>query len=467
MLGKRQKTAMDKPTPVTDAVPDPYLVREGDTLGGIAARCGRSVAELQHLNGLASPHQLQVGQTLYLSRWTAFGISAAFLDALRCPIGNLPFRCEYDGRTIGGVTDETGRIARQITQSAMSRIVVWIQTVEGNWTRVVETTSGYGHKLLTFVSDALVIDGRTEAHPPAAPTALNSPAGPDAPAPQAQPPLPRPAQGTPARNNPDVRKRPAKGPQGQPVIELSVALPQELLALFAGYEGGDIVEEDWKGIAQSLDCDPTTLKAIARVESGGRSSFWRVNDRDGAHLPALVFERHYFSRLTHRIYDDAHPDIAWRRAYRPNAELGKANPMMHDKRIDADDVYGNYARGYLRLINAYRLDPEAALKSCSWGKFQIMGENHKLCDYDAVEKFVAKMCESERAQITLLAVFIRRKPRAWKDPNNKALGKEISLWDAVKTKNWGAIAFNYNGPDYKTYRYEEKLRAAYEEYSKT
>lgn len=347
---------MDKPTPMTGAAPDPYLVRQGDTLGSISRRCGLSVAELQHLNGLASPHRLRVGQTLYLSRRTAFGVSAVFLDALRCPIGNLPFRCEYDGRTIGGVTDETGRIARQITQSATSRIAVWIQTVENNWTRVVETTSGYGHKLLTFVSDALVIDGRTEAHPSTAATAPNSPAGPGAPvqAPGTQPPLPRPAQGTPARNNRDVRKRPAKGPQGQPVIELSVALPPDLLALFAGYNGGDIVEEDWKRIAQSLDCEPATLKAIARVESGGRSSFWRLNDRDGAHLPALVFERHYFSRLTHGIYDDAHPDIAWRRAYRPNAELGKANPMMHDRQVDADDVYGNYSRGYLRLINAYR-----------------------------------------------------------------------------------------------------------------
>ena len=122
---------------------------------------------------------------------------------------------------------------------------------------------------------------------------------------------------------------------------------------------------------------------------------------------------------------------------------------------------------YLRLINAFRLDPIAALKSCSWGKFQIMGANFELCGEPDVKELIAKMCGSEATQIGLLASFIRRKPRSWKDPKNKALGKEISLWDAVKTKNWAAIAFNYNGPSYKTYDYDTKLKNAYEKHKKS
>ncbi|WP_164844364.1 N-acetylmuramidase domain-containing protein [Azoarcus sp. DN11] len=451
----------------TEVLRDPYLVRDGDTLAGIAKRADRSVKDLQRLNGLANPHRLNVGQTLYLSERTAFGFSAVFLDALRCPISNLPFRCEYDGRTVIGVTDESGRIAHQITRSAASQVAVWVRTVEGNWTCLVDAVSGHGHKLLSFVSDALVVDGRTEAHPPSAPTRLPEPTNPAATPSKTQPTAPRPAQGTAAKNNRNVKKRPAKGPQGQPVIEVSVDLPAGLMALFAWYEGGSIGDDEWEIIADGLSCEPAVLRAIARVESGGRSSFWRLNSRDGAQIPALVFERHYFSRLTQGKYDNGHPDIAWPRSYRKNAELGSRNMLMHDGTVDADDVYGNYARGYLRLINAYRLAPEAALKSCSWGKFQIMGENHKLCGYDFVDNFVREACISEHAQIKLLAAFIRRKAPAWKNPKNKALGKEISLWDAVKIKNWAALAFNYNGPDYKTYRYDEMLRAAYEEYSKT
>lgn len=101
------------------------------------------------------------------------------------------------------------------------------------------------------------------------------------------------------------------------------------------------------------------------------------------------------------------------------------------------------------------------------GKFQIMGANFELCGARDINEFVAKMCGSEATQIGLLASFIRRKPRSWKDPKNKALGKEISLWDAVKTKNWAAIAFNYNGPGYKTYSYDTKLKNAYEKQKKS
>ena len=45
----------------------------------------------------------------------------------------------------------------------------------------------------------------------------------------------------------------------------------------------------------------------------------------------------------------------------------------HDNLVDLDDVYHSSASSYLRLMNAYRLDKQAALQSASWGKFQIMG----------------------------------------------------------------------------------------------
>jgi hypothetical protein len=183
-------------------------------------------------------------------------------------------------------------------------------------------------------------------------------------------------------------------------------------------------------------------------------------------VPAILYERHYFSRLTRGVHDQDHPDVSWPTGYRKKAQLGQDDKRMHDKRVDADDVYSDYASSYLRLIRAFRLDPEAALKSCSWGKFQIMGDNFKLCGEQSIESFVEKMCTSEHAQVGLIAEFIRRKPQAWKNPKNRTLGKEISLWEAVKTKNWRAIAFNYNGPSYETYAYHTKLEQAYESFKK-
>ena len=75
-------------------------------------------------------------------------------------------------------------------------------------------------------------------------------------------------------------------------------------------------------------------------------------------------------------------------------------------------------------------------------------------------------CTSDAGQIELLAGFIQNKLSAWKSPKNKKLGKEVSLWEAVKTKNWRAIAFNYNGPAYETHAYHTKLEQAYEQYKK-
>ena len=141
---------------------------------------------------------------------------------------------------------------------------------------------------------------------------------------------------------------------------------------------------------------------------------------------------------------------------------GKEDKKMHNGKVDKDDIYASHATSYLRLINAYQLDPDAALKSCSWGKFQIMGANHELCGEPHLKVFINKMCTSELAQLTLICEFIRNKPKIWKNTHNKALGKEISLWEAVKTKNWQAIALNYNGPDYETYGYDKNLQAAYE-----
>lgn len=462
---------------VAQTLPDPYVVRKGDTLSRIARRSGRSMADIQRWNGIKDPNKLAVGQTLYLSERSAFGVSALFLDALRQPIANLPFMLKFDGQAVSGRTGATGMTARQVTRSADSQVEVWVQNVEGLWQQVSRTTSDYGHKLLTLVSGAVVVRGRTEPLPAGAPA---RPAQPPAAAAGAtrtvnatkspvtpQPPAPKPAQGTPTKNSPVVKQQRIKGKQGQAVIKVAVDIPQGLLDLFALYKGGDITQRDWREAAESIECEPAVLKAFAEVESGGRSSFWRLNQGDGAHVPAILFERHYFSRLTKSRYDATHPDISWPVGYRPKKRLGQDDKKMHDGKIDAADVYGDYSSAYLRLINAFRLDPDAALQSCSWGKFQIMGSNFSLCGTQDATVFVQQMCISEFRQVKLICGFIRNKPAAWLNPKNKKLGKAVTLLEAVRRKDWAAIAFNYNGPGYRTFSYDTKLKAAYERYARS
>lgn len=53
-----------EPTPVSITVYDRYIVRNGDTLGGISARLNISVDDLMKINGLTNPNSLQIGQQL-------------------------------------------------------------------------------------------------------------------------------------------------------------------------------------------------------------------------------------------------------------------------------------------------------------------------------------------------------------------------------------------------------------------
>lgn len=445
------------------AISDLYLVRNGDTLTAIAKRSGKSMQDLMKWNDIKNPNQLQTGQTLYLSEESAFGVSVMFLDALRSPIQNLRYKISYDGQIKTGSTTANGRVPRIITRNAKSQVEVWVQNLQGQWLNLCRQASDHGHKLITLISGAVLIKGETEKHPKSAPARPENQATlPKAQENSKQPPPPPAASGVPSKNNPAVRTRNTKGKQGQSIVQVSVDIPQGLLDLFANYKGGEITGDDWKNTARDIECEPEVLKAIAQVESGGRNAFWRLNKANGANIPAILYERHYFSEATKHRYDHEYPDISWPTGYRKKDQLGKADAKMSDGRVDADDLYSDYASAYLRLISAYRLDPVAALKSCSWGKFQIMGANHALCGKPDFMNFAKAMCVSEAQQIGLLAEFIRNKPRSWKDPKNKALGKEKSLWDAVKAKDWSAIAFNYNGPAYKKYNYDTLLKTAYE-----
>ncbi|WP_375212901.1 N-acetylmuramidase domain-containing protein [Aquabacterium sp.] len=455
----------DAPTPQPS---DPYFVRRGDTLSGIANRCGRSTADLQRINALKDAHRLRVGQTLYLSEASAFGVSVLFLDALRHPIQNLRYRIEFDGRVRQGATDQNGLVPTVVTASHRTDIKVWVHGVDGTWQQAAQVASELGHKLVTLVSNALVTPGKTQELPrDAASVAPASPAAPTPPSVGPQAPPPGPARGTPSKNNPAVHSQRTRGARGEPIVTLTVDIPQDLLNLFGTYTGGEITENDWSNLAQELGCESAVLKAFAVVESGGRPSFWRLNQGDGAHIPALLFERHYFSRLTQGRHDASHPDISWPAPYRKKSLLGHADTAMQDGKVRPSDIYSDFASAYLRLINAHRLDADAALRACSWGKFQIMGDNFGLCGTKDAMTFVGKVCRSEAHQLSLMAAFIRKMPAPWKDPHNKKAGKGMSLWDAIKAKDWAQIAYNYNGPNYRTYHYDTKLKAAYEALKKS
>lgn len=183
-----------------------------------------------------------------------------------------------------------------------------------------------------------------------------------------------------------------------------------------------ITDDDYTRAAKLLGVEPAVIKAVAEVESAGKAFY-----PDG--FPTILFERHIFSRLTGGKYDQTHPLIS--------------NPKPGG--------YGKSGANQRRKFSmAFNLDPDAAMKSCSWGRFQIMGFNHKLAGFRTVGDFVDAMKSGEPAQLAAFVRFILSSP---------------TLVSALRAKNWAAFAREYNGPAYKKNRYDEKLADAYRRYA--
>ena len=111
---------------------------------------------------------------------------------------------------------------------------------------------------------------------------------------------------------------------------------------------------------------------------------------------------------------------------------------------------GNEAE-YIRLRLAQNIHPESALMSCSWGQFQIMGENWKELGYETVFDFEKQMQTSESLQLEAFIRFIE-----WK--TGTVGGKKVSLLEALRAEDWTAVFTLYNGPNYKKLGYQAKFQ---------
>lgn len=199
--------------------------------------------------------------------------------------------------------------------------------------------------------------------------------------------------------------------------------------LLEGENISKLSENDFIKIAKRLDVDVATVKAVQEVETAGRGGFFALLK------PAILFEGHIFwSELKKRGID-------------PNKYSVSDSDICYPKWDKKK--YSGGIKEYNRLSKAMKINIEAALSSCSWGMFQIMGFNHKSCEKDNVYTFVKDMYDSEYEQLNLFAAFVE---------NN-------NLVKYLKSHNWDEFAKRYNGSGYKANKYDTKLASAYKKYS--
>lgn len=186
-----------------------------------------------------------------------------------------------------------------------------------------------------------------------------------------------------------------------------------------------ITDDDIKALASEMTVEPATLRGIRRVEAP-RGSY------DDTGMVTNLYERHVFARNTV-----------------PPGRFNKTAPAISGGAYGPGG-YGSYAGQFDKLASACALDPHAALEACSWGAFQVLGENWEGMEYASPLDMVQRLVASEFAHLDSFARFVRM----------NSLEDELRACRAGDPASCVPFVSRYNGPGYKRFNYHTKLAKA-------
>ena len=192
---------------------------------------------------------------------------------------------------------------------------------------------------------------------------------------------------------------------------------------FNGFKGAarPLDDFDVAQLAHRIDVSEDHFQAFINVESRARGF-----DREGR--PFILNEPHVF----YRNLSGAQRDEAVRKglAYRKWGE--KPYPKSQSAR-------------YEWLQAAMDINEDAALKSCSYGLSQVLGENFSVVGFANVQDMVRAFMRDEEEHVEAMMKFI--------------LANGIA--DDIRAERWETVARVYNGPGYKKNNYHTKMAAEF------
>ena len=175
--------------------------------------------------------------------------------------------------------------------------------------------------------------------------------------------------------------------------------PQFALAFLAsGPPRQGLRDEDFRAAAVSLGAEVDAIKTLARLDTG-EPAF------DALGRPAMRFDGRQFRRHT----------------------AGRSDEPYEPTSFDGD---GPLSEQYELLQQAYELDPSAALKCASWGRFRVRGSSFRAAGCETVNQFVLAISQSEAAHLTTFVHVVQ---------SNR------TLRDAVRASDWRSFATHYVG----------------------
>jgi hypothetical protein len=155
----------------------------------------------------------------------------------------------------------------------------------------------------------------------------------------------------------------------------------------------------------------------------------------------IQFEPSWFRRLLPKAKLAAINAAAAAKA--PTAEQAQ---LLADWRTTQANLVEGQKRERLAFDAATRIDAQAARLATSWALPQMMGFNHAKCGYATAEAMVEAFRQSEANQVAAMLRFIK---------------SNAKMAAGLRDKQWGVLAYYYNGAGYKQFNYDTRLATAY------
>jgi N-acetylmuramidase len=201
------------------------------------------------------------------------------------------------------------------------------------------------------------------------------------------------------------------------------AAKQALRARLANPKAPALTDADFDRVAAELGVLAKMIRAVTKIEAP-RGAF------DAQGRPSILYEKHVFARNS-------------------GGRFNASNPVLSAKNWQPG-TYGPFSAQYQKLADACALDPGAAFKACSWGAFQVLGENAVDIGYASALDMAMALTVSEAAHLDCFIRFIKSK-------------KLVAALQACKPGDPAScIPFvrGYNGAGYATNKYHVNLANA-------
>lgn len=197
-----------------------------------------------------------------------------------------------------------------------------------------------------------------------------------------------------------------------------------LIAKITNTAAPAITKADYSALAQEWGVPTGHITGVTKVEAP-RGAF------DKGRV-AILYERHKFRNNTI-----------------PNGRFNRSNPDLSGLPYGPGG-YGTYSAQYDKLARACALDPEAAFRACSWGAFQVLGENAVDLGYSSAYEMAKALATSEAAHLESFKRFVE----------HNGLIPKLRMCIPDVPNSCIPFVSAYNGSGFRRFNYHVKLAAA-------